>query len=159
MSKPGKPIPEGYHTITPYLTVKGAEKAIEFYKKALGAQETVRMPGPDGRGIVHAELKIGDSIIMLHDEMPENKSPQSLGGSPVGLYLYLQDVDAAFKKAVAAGAQELQPVQDMFWGDRVGQFKDPFGHFWTLATHKEDLTPEEVAKRGREFFAQMASHR
>jgi PhnB protein len=144
-----KPIPEGYHTATPYLTVRGAAKAIEFYKKAFGAQELMRMPGPQGR-IGHAEVRIGDSVIMLTDEAPENstsRSPEALGGTTASIFLYVDNVDALVSRAVEAGATVTVPLQDMFWGDRFGQLKDPFGHNWGVATHKEDLTPEEIARR------------
>jgi len=143
-----KPIPDGWHTVTPSLTVRGAARAIEFYKQAFGAKETMRMPGPEGK-IMHAELKIGDSVVMLNDEFPDmgTRSPESLGGSPASLFLYVEDVDAAFDRAVKAGAQVAMPVQDMFWGDRFGRVIDPFGHGWAMATHKEDLTPEEIARR------------
>jgi PhnB protein len=143
-----KPIPAGFHTVTPYLVVRGAAKAIDFYKRAFGAEERMRMPGPEGR-VMHAEIQIGDSILMLSDEMPDmgSKSPQTLGGSPGSLFLYVQDVDRAFQRAVDAGAQVKMAVADMFWGDRFGQVVDPFGHEWGLATHKEDLTPQEIARR------------
>lgn len=143
-----KPIPEGYHSVTPYLIVKGAAKAIEFYKQAFGATETLRMAQPDGR-IGHAELKIGDSTIMLADEFPEinARGPESLGGTPVMIHLYVEDVDAVAKKASSAGAKELRPVKDQFYGDRSGMFADPFGHKWNIATHKEDLSDEEIRKR------------
>lgn len=149
-----KAIPDGYHTITPYLTVKGAGQALEFYSRAFGAQILYKMDSPDGR-VMHAEMKIGDSIVMLGDEFPEQggKSPQSLGGTPAGLLIYVEDVDAAFRRAVQAGARETMPVQDMFWGDRYGKLVDPFGHDWSLATHKEDLTPDEMAERAKKAFA------
>lgn len=142
--------PAGYHTVTPYLIIKRAADAIEFYKKALGATELMRMPQPDGR-IGHAELKIGDSHVMLADEFPEKniRGPKSLGGSPVTIHLYVEDVDAVAKRAVAAGAKELMPVTDQFYGDRAGKFEDPFGHLWYISTHKEDLSPEEIAKRAK----------
>lgn len=143
-----KPIPEGYHSITPYLIVDGAARAIEFYKIAFGAKEIMRIPGPNDR-VMHAELTIGDSIIMLADE-PENgarKSAQSLGDSPVGLMVYLEDVDKAFARALSAGAKETRPVQDQFYGDRSGNLVDPFGHVWTVATHVEDVTEEEMQRR------------
>lgn len=157
MTKAAKAIPEGYHTITPHLTVRGADRAIEFYKRAFGAQELSRMPGPDGKGVIHAEIKIGDSIVFLNDELPDmgSRSPQSLGGIASMLHLYVEDVDAAFKLAVEAGAQVRMPVADMFWGDRYAKVIDPFGHEWGLGTHKEDLTPEEIEKRAQAFFAQM----
>ena len=147
MSKP-KPIPEGYHTATPYLIIKDAAKAIEFYKRAFGAKEMMRMSQPDGR-IGHAEIKIGDSPIMLADEFPEMgaRSPQSLGGSPVSILLYVEDVDAFAKQAVTAGTKVIRPVKDQFYGDRSGSFEDPFGHQWHIATHVEDVAPEEMHKR------------
>jgi PhnB protein len=155
MAKAAKPVPEGYHTVSPYLVIRDAAKAIEFYKQAFGARERYRMPGPDGR-LMHAELEIGDSILMLSEEFPEMgaPSPQTLNGTTVSIFLYVPDVDAVFKKAVAAGAKELTPVADMFWGDRFGKVADPFGHQWQIATHKEDLTPEEMGKRAEEFFKQ-----
>jgi len=154
-----KAVPDGYHTATPYLTIRGAGAAIEFYQKAFGAKELFRMPGPDGK-LMHAEITIGDSRIMLADESSANESqaPQTLKGTTCGLFLYVQDVDAAFSQAVKAGAKETMPVQNMFWGDRFGKVTDPFGHKWTLATHKEDLTPDEMGKRAGDFFAQMALH-
>jgi PhnB protein len=143
-----KPIPEGYHTATPYLIIKDAARAIEFYKKAFGATELMRMAQPDGR-IGHAEIRIGDSPIMLADEFPEmgHRSPQSLGGSPVSILLYVEDVDALFNQAVSAGAKVERPVQDQFYGDRIGGVTDPFGHIWYIATHKEEVSPEEMRKR------------
>lgn len=154
-----KPIPTGYHTLTPHLTVRGAARAIEFYKRAFGAKELERMPGPGGTNIVHAELKIGDSIVFLADEFPDMgaRAPESLGGTTGSLHLYVKDVDAAFARAVAAGAQVRMPVSDMFWGDRYGKVVDPFGHEWGLGTHKEDLTPAEIGKRAQAFFAQMST--
>lgn len=151
------PIPPGYHTVTPYLTLDDASRAIEFYKKAFGAQEIMRMGGPSGK-IVHAEIKIGDSHIMISDEMPRvtERSPQSLGGSTVGIFLYVDNVDSVFNQAVSAGAKSEMPPQDMFWGDRFGKLVDPFGHHWALATHIEDVAPEEMEKRGREAMAKMA---
>jgi PhnB protein len=157
MPKDVKPIPDGFHAVTPYLTVNDAAHAIDFYKRAFGAQETARMQGPPGK-IAHAELKIGDSIVMLADEMPGNscRSPQALGGSTVNLFLYVKDVDSAFKQAVNAGAKvESQPT-DMFWGDRYGKLTDPFGHSWSLATHKEDVTPEEMQKRSQAAMSATA---
>src|ERR1041384_5614312 len=143
-----KPIPEGYHSVTPYLIIDGAADAIEYYKKAFGATELFRMPMPGGK-IGHAELKIGDSPIMLADEHPEMgyKSPTSWGGSPVSLMLYVDDVDAVFKQAIAAGGKEQRAVQDQFYGDRSGTFADPFGHVWTVSTHKEDVSMEEMEQR------------
>ena len=141
-------IPEGYHSVTPYLSVKGAAKAIDYYKQVFGATELFRMPGPDGK-IGHAEIKIGNSPIMLADEFPEMEfvSPQTLGGSPIGLMIYVDDVDTMFNKAIGAGATEVKPLQDQFYGDRSGTLKDPFGHVWTVATHVEDVAPEELQKR------------
>jgi PhnB protein len=152
-----KKIPDGYHAITPALTVHDGAQAIDFYKRAFGAQEVMRMPGPDGKGVMHAELKIGDSTFMLSDEQPEMgcRAPTSVGGPTGYLYVYVPDVDAAFEQAVDAGAKVLMPVTDMFWGDRFGQVEDPSGHRWGLATHTEDLTPEEIGRRQREFFASM----
>jgi PhnB protein len=143
-----KPIPDGYHTATPYLICQGAAQAIDYYKKALGASEVMRFAAPDGK-IGHAEIKIGDSIIMLADEYPDMgfKSPKAFGGTPVSIMLYVTDVDARFNQAVAAGATVLRPVKDQFYGDRSGTLVDPFGHVWTIGTHKEDLTPEEVHQR------------
>ncbi len=150
-----KAVPEGYHTLTPHLVVKGAVDAIAFYKKAFGAEEIRRMMGPDGKSIMHAELKIGDSRLFLVDEFPQMKclGPQSIGGTPVTIHVYVEDVDVAFKKAVDAGAQVTMPVADMFWGDRYGVLTDPFGHAWSIATHKEDLTPEEIGKRAEGAFS------
>ena len=142
-----KPIPEGYHSVTPYLVLKGAADAIEFYKKAFGAIELFRM---DHEGkIGHAELKIGDSPIMLADENPEMgyRGPEAYGGTPVSLMIYVDDVDKIYPQAIAAGGVELKPLQDWFYGDRSGTLKDPFGHVWTISTHKEDVTPEEMDKR------------
>jgi PhnB protein len=148
MTPNAKPVPEGYHTVTPYLTVKGAAKAIDFYKRAFGAQQRGTLPMPDGR-IGHAEIMIGNSIIMLADEFPEhgNKSPEALGGSPVGLAIYTENVDEVFNRAVQAGATVKEPVSDKFWGDRAGSVTDPFGHKWTILTHKEEVSFEEMKKR------------
>jgi PhnB protein len=142
---PVKPIPDGYHTLTPFLTVRDAARAIEFYKAAFGAQERGVMKGPDGK-IMHAELKIGDSIIMLSDEFPEYGalSPLSTGGVGLGLHIYVDGVDAAFDRAVKAGAEVEMPVMDQFWGDRYGKLKDPFGHKWSIATHTKDLSMDEM---------------
>jgi uncharacterized glyoxalase superfamily protein PhnB len=147
-----KPVPEGFHTVTPHLIIRGAAKAIEFYKKAFGAEEIMRMPGPDGQSIMHAEIRIGDSHIMLNDEFPDwgKVSPQALNGSPVTIHLYVNNVDAVFNKAVQAGATAVMPVTDMFWGDRYGYLQDPFGHCWSVATHIADYTPEECMKRCQE---------
>ncbi len=143
-----KPIPDGYHTATPYLIVQGAAKAIEFYKKAFGAEESLRLAGPNGK-VGHAEIRIGDSTIMLADEFPEMgfRSPQALGGTPVSILLYVEDVDARFKRAVASGALVTRPVKDQFYGDRSGTLTDPFGHVWTIATHIEDVSLEEIDRR------------
>jgi PhnB protein len=152
-----KNIPDGYHTVTPALTVRNGAEAIEFYKRAFGAQELMRMHGPDGK-IMHAEIQVGDSRIMLGDETPDMDclSPVTRGGTTSSLYLYVPDVDAAFQRAVSAGAKVVMPVTDMFWGDRFGQLEDPSGHRWGLATHVEDPAPEEIARRHREFVASMA---
>jgi len=152
---PVKPIPEGYHSVTPYLCVKGAAAAIDFYKKAFGAKELLRMPAP-GEKIGHAEIQIGDSHVMLADEFPEMGflSPQSVGGSPVMMHLYVEDVDVTANKAVAAGAKVTRPVADQFYGDRGGQVEDPFGHKWYVSTHKEDVSPEEIeARRVKQYGA------
>ena len=143
-----KPIPEGYHSVTPYLIIKGAAEAIEYYKRSFGATELFRMPAPDGK-IGHAEIKIGDSPIMLADEHPDlgHVGPQTLGGTSVGIMIYVDDVDTMFKKAISGGGQEIKPLQDQFYGDRSGTLKDPFGHMWTVATHVEDVAPEEMEKR------------
>ena len=145
---PVKPIPEGYHSVTPYLIIKGASAAIDYYKKVFGATEIMRFPTPDGQ-IGHAELKIGDSPIMLADEMPGRGyvSPKTLGGTPVSIMIYVNDVDSVFKKAVDTGTTVDQPIKDQFYGDRSGTIHDPFGHVWTIATHKEDVTPEEMKRR------------
>jgi PhnB protein len=153
---PVKPIPQGFHSATPYLTLNDAARAIDFYKRAFAAQEVVRMKGPDGK-IGHAEIKIGDSIIMLADEMPGSgsRSPQSLGGTTAGVFLYVENVDTVFNQAVSAGAKVESPVADMFWGDRYGRVRDPFGHSWSVATHKEDVAPAEMSKRMQEFASKM----
>jgi PhnB protein len=142
-----KPIPEGYHSVTPYLIIDGASNAISFYKKAFDATELFRMEHQGKIG--HAELKIGDSPIMLADEQPAlgYVGPKSLGGTPISLMIYVEDVDTIYKNAIAAGGEELKPLQDQFYGDRSGTLKDPYGHIWTVATHKEDVTPEEMDKR------------
>jgi PhnB protein len=143
-----KAIPEGYHAVTPYLFCKGAAAAIEYYKKAFGATEIMRHDAPGGQ-IGHAEIKIGDSVIMLADEFPDMKalSPQTIGGTPVLLMVYVDDVDTVFKRALAAGAKELQPLEVKFYGDRTGTLLDPFGHMWSVSTHVEDVSPEEMARR------------
>lgn len=143
-----KPIPDGYHAITPYLIIKGAAAAIDYYKKAFGATELMRMPQPDGR-VGHAELKIGDAVFMLADEFPEMQTvgPATLGNTSVGLLLYVENADAVFDKAISLGAKVKKPMADQFYGDRTGTIEDPFGHKWTIATHKEDVTPEEMKRR------------
>jgi PhnB protein len=154
-----KPIPEGYHTATPYLVARDAAAAIEFYKRAFGAKEMMRMAAPDGR-IGHAEVTIGDSRIMISDEYPEMgaRSPKTLGGTPVSIYLYVDDVDAVAGRALAAGAKAVRPVEDKFYGDRAGMLEDPFGHTWHVATHKEDLSAEELRRRADAAMRQQAAH-
>jgi PhnB protein len=156
MAKQVPAIPKGYHTVTPNLVVDGADRAIDFYKKALGAEEIMRFPGPDGK-IMHAEIRIGDSVVMLNDEMPDHgtKGPKSYGGTPIGFFIYREDVDAAWKRAVDAGAKVIQPLDNQFWGDRTGCVEDPFGHRWWLAQHIQDLTPDEIRKNAEAFFSQM----
>jgi PhnB protein len=153
-----KPIPEDYTTLSAALAVDDAAEAIEFYKRAFGAQERGRMEGPGGT-IAHAELQVGDSVLMLADPMPQasTKPPKELGGTTVSLFMYVEDVDAVVKQAVDVGATLTMPVEDMFWGDRFGSVTDPYGHSWSIATHVEDLSPEEVAERGRAALAQMTS--
>lgn len=153
MSTKIDPIPKGYHTITPCLAVRDAARAIEFYKQALNAEQIMLMTGPDGKTVMHAELKIGDSIFMLGEESPDMgcSGPQTIGGTPVSLFLYVDDVDRWYERAVKAGATSTMPITDMFWGDRFGQVTDPFGHKWGLATHIKDLTPEEI-KKGQEAW-------
>ena len=152
-----KSIPDGYHTVTPSFTFKDSKKAIDFYKKAFGAKVIDPMPDPSGRRTVHATMQIGSSIVMIGDEMPgaENcaKSAETLGSSPISLYIYMPDADATFKQAVAAGATVTMPIADMFWGDRRGSLKDPFGYSWMIATHKQDLTKEQIQKGAEAFFA------
>ena len=158
MSESPKTIPEGYHSINTYLVVKNADRAIEFYKKAFGAEERFRLHGPDGKTIMHADLKIGDSVFMLTEESKEMKalSPESIGGSPVTMYVYVKDVDSIFNQAVSEGAMVLKPVSDQFYGDRSGYLRDPFGHLWSIATHKKDLSPDELRKAGEAFFEEMS---
>jgi PhnB protein len=148
-----KPIPDGYPRVTPYLHVDGASKAIEFYRTVFGAKERMRMAGPDGR-IGHAELEIGNSMIMVADEHPDMnvRGPKSIGGTPVTVLVYVEDVDRAFERALKAGAKELRPVENQFYGDRSGQFEDPFGHHWNVATHVEDVPPDEMAKRAAKMM-------
>ena len=149
-----KPIPDGYPQVTPYLCVDGAKAAIEFYSNVLGATERMHMPGPDGK-IGHAELELGDSLIMLADEFPEMgvRGPKAVGGTPVMIMIYVEDADAVFDAAVAAGATAVRPMEDQFYGDRTGQFEDPFGHRWSVATHVEDVPPDEMEKRAAEAMS------
>ncbi len=158
MSTKTKDIPNGYHAVTPCLTLRDSLEAIEFYKKALGAKELEVFPSPDGKGTMHATIQIGDSILMMGDERPEMdcKSAESLGASPISLYVYVPNVDAVFEQAVGAGATVLMPVADMFWGDRCGTLKDPFGYGWTIATHTRDLSEKEIRKGAESFFATAA---
>ena len=159
MAKAKSAVPAGHHTVTPQLTLDNAAQAIEWYKKALGAQEVARAVGPDGK-IMHAEVRIGDSLIMLNDAMGGGKGPKAIGGSPASLWIYVEDCDALFNRAVAAGAQTapgpMGNIQDQFWGDRCGTLTDPQGYKWTIATHKEDLSPQEMQQREAEFMKQMA---
>lgn len=157
MSGQVKPIPEGFHTLAPHVIVRDGNQAIAFYKKAFGAEVRMCVPGPGGQGIMHAEIQIGDSVFMLCDEFPKMgvHSPQKFGGSPVTLHLYVEDADKVFDQAVAAGATAKMPLQDMFWGDRYGKVTDPFGHEWSIATHKQDLTPEEIARASEAAFSEM----
>jgi uncharacterized glyoxalase superfamily protein PhnB len=149
-----KPIPDGYHSVTPTLTISGASDAIEFYRKAFDAKEIYRFPGPDGKSIMHAEIRIGDSAILLCDEMPQMGclSPTSIGGPSGSIYLYVNDADFVFNKAVSVGAKPMMPMMDGFWGDRMGVLTDPFGHRWAIATRKKDMTPEEIQNAGAEFM-------
>ena len=153
-----QPIPEGYHTVTPYLAVDDAIEAIEYYTKAFDAKERVRMETPDGK-VGHAELEIGDSLVMLSDPFPQasTKPPNELGGTSVSVFMYVEDVDAVVKQAVDAGAMVTMEVADQFWGDRFGSVKDPFGHLWSIATHVEDVPPEEMAERAKAAMAAMSS--
>ena len=155
-----QPVPEGYHTVTPYLAVDDASAAIDFYERAFGAKERVRMLGPDGK-IGHAELEIGDSHVMLSDPFPQftPRPPKELGGTSVGVFVYVDNVDELVQQAVDAGATLMMEPDDMFWGDRFGSVMDPFGHSWQIATHVEDVPPEEMAKRSEEWAAQMAGSR
>ncbi len=152
MAQNVKAIPDGYNTLTPYLYVRGAARAIDFYTKAFGAEEKVRMPGPDGT-VGHAEMQIGDSMIMLADN--PDRAPQALNGTTFSFFFYVEDVDAAFKRALAAGAKELQPLTNKFYGDRIGVIADPFGHEWSLAQHIEDVSPEEMQSRAATAAATM----
>ena len=160
MTTSNTPIPEGFHTVTPSIVCRDAAKAIEFYKTALGAEERMRMNSPDGK-VMHSELRIGNSVIFVTDEFPDMgtgcamKSPQTLGASTASLNIYVEDVDTAFATAVSHGVKVTMPVSDMFWGDRFGSFTDPFGHTWSISTHKEDLTQHEIEERAQSFFASM----
>jgi PhnB protein len=155
---PVQPVPEGYHTVTPYLAVDDATAVIDFYQRAFGAKERGRMAGPDGK-IAHAELAIGDSLVMLSDPFPQflTRPPKELGGTSVGVFLYVDDVDAIYKQAIDAGATSAMEPADQFWGDRFGSVTDPFGHSWQIATHVEDVSPEEMAKRAEEWMAAAAT--
>ena len=159
MAKAKSPIPEGHHTVTPQLTLDNAAQGIDWYKKALGAQEVARAVGPDGK-IMHAEIRIGDSLIMMNDAMGGGKGAKAMGGSPASLWVYVEDCDTLFNRAVAAGAQvppgPMGQLADQFWGDRTGTFTDPQGYRWTIATHKEDLTPAEIEQRQADFFKNFA---
>lgn len=150
-------VPEGHYTLTPIVTYEDCAAAIDWYKKALGADELSRAVGPDGK-IMHAEIRIGNSIIMMHDAMMGGKGPLELGASPIGMWLYVEDCDALFNRAIEAGGATIRPVEDQFWGDRCGTFKDPHGYAWTIATHTEDLTEAEMNTRAEEFFKQMAAN-
>jgi uncharacterized glyoxalase superfamily protein PhnB len=160
MAGPVKRVPQGFHTVTPHLVVRGASEAIEFYKKAFGARELHRAPGPDGKSIMHAEVQIGDSRIFLNDEYPDMGavSPLALKGSPVTIHLYVEDADRVFQQAVQAGAKVAMPLADQFWGDRYGIVIDPFGHHWSIGSHVKDMTPEEMQKAAAAAFAKMGKH-
>ena len=155
MAKAKKAIPEGYHTLTPILTLDDSKKAIDWYKKAFGMEEIARSLGPDG-AVMHAELRIGDSRLMVHDAMMGGKGPSAFGGSPANLWIYVDNADALFERAVGAGGKVTMPIEDQFWGDRCGTVADPFGYSWSIATRKEDLTPQEMEQRQKEFFKKMA---
>lgn len=149
-----KPIPEGYQSITPSLTFKDTQKALDFYKKAFGATAIDLFPNPNGKGLMHATIRIGNSILMMGDEMPgQNCSPETVGGSPISLFLYVPNVDTVFQQAVAAGCKPTMPVTEMFWGDRAGNLQDPFGYAWMIATHVRDMTQDQIRKEGEAFFA------
>jgi len=152
-----KAVPDGFNTVSVYLVVKNAVEALEFYQKAFGAEAGAHMTGPDGKSTMHAEMRIGNSTVMLTDENPQwqMKSPETLGGSPASLHVYVDDVDKMFGRAVEAGCTVLAPIMDAFWGDRYGKLADPYGHQWGIATHKEDVSPEDMGKRAAEFFASM----
>jgi PhnB protein len=161
MASPVKRVPQGFHTVTPHLVVRGASEAIEFYKKAFGARELGRSPGPDGKSIMHAMVQIGDSRIFLNDEFPGMGaiSPLGLKGSPVTIHLYVEDADRVFQQAVQAGAKVAMPLADQFWGDRYGIVIDPYGHHWSIGSHIKDMTPEEMQKAAAAAFAQMDKHK
>lgn len=154
MAKTAKPVPDGFHTVTAHLILDEAARTIDWYKQALGAEELSRALGPDGK-VMHAEIKVGDTILMVNDAMMGGKGPKALGGSPASLWVYVPDCDALFGRATAAGAQVVMPMTDQFWGDRTGTVTDPSGYQWTIATRKEDLTPAEMNQRAEEFFKQM----
>jgi PhnB protein len=158
MTERVKAVPDGYHTLTPQLVVRGAARAIDFYKHVFGAEEVMRMTAPDGQSISHAEIRIGNSPLMLSDEFPEwgSRAPESSESQPFGLFLYVEDVDVVFERAVAAGATVKMAVADQFWGDRFGKVTDPFGHAWSIATHTEDVTSEEIEARAAAFFSQAS---
>lgn len=153
-----KAVPDGFNTVSVYLVVRNSKEALDFYSQAFGAETVYRMPGPDGKSTMHAEMRIGNSTVMLSDENPQwdLKSPLTLGGTPASLHLYAEDADGLFNRALKAGCTVAMPIQDMFWGDRYGKVKDPYGHQWGIATHKEDVPPAELEKRAKEFFASMA---
>ncbi len=158
-----KPIPDGFHALTPHIVVNGAAGAIEFYKKAFGAEECFRMPAPDGKRVMHAELRIGDSPLLICDDFPEygdgrKRDPKTLGASPVTLALYVNDVDAFMKRAVAAGATITMPIADMFWGDRYGKCVDPYGHEWSIATHIRDMTADQIGEAAKAFMCGPQGH-
>lgn len=157
MSANVSPVPEGFNTVSAHIIIKNAKEALEFYKKAFGAEELCVMTGPDGNSVMHAEIKIGNSVIMIGDEYPGPgvKSPVTLNGSSVCIHIYTEDADALFDRAKDAGATEVMPIGDQFWGDRYGMLSDPYGHYWSVATHKEDLTVDEINKRAEEFFKNM----
>ena len=152
-----KPVPTGFNTVSTYIIVKNTVEALAFYQKAFGAEPGLRMAGPDGKSTMHAEMRIGNSTVMLSDENPQwnMKAPTTLGGSPASLHLYVDDADKLYNRAIQAGCQPTMPVMDAFWGDRYGKVTDPFGHQWGIATHKEDLTPAECEKRAAKFFSEM----
>jgi len=157
MAGPVKRVPQGFHTLTPHLVVRGAAEAIDFYKKAFGGRELSRAPGPDGKTVMHAEIQIGDSRIFLNDECPDMGvvSPLALKGSPVTLHLYVEDADKTFQQAVQAGAKVMMPLADQFWGDRYGVVTDPYGHRWSIGSHMKDMTPEEMQKAATAAFSKM----